>query len=171
MREAKTKSAQVDVNIGSKWNQNRYVTKKQISWRPKVSKKKTVCRPTAYKLAASFLDPSQLFFSKGWPWVGAINSSFPLGRRAGTAHSCMTPFLSSVRPPPHSGPTGSLVLVVTQPAHSRCTCAALRSSHLPVYTFTAAFCLLQTTVSTVPITNWYALSNPVPHPTKSSYSS
>ena len=75
MREAKTKSAHIDVDIGCKCNQNREVTKNQISWRPRFlknqhiffrEKKGSNCRRlAAYKLAASFLDPSQLFFSKG----------------------------------------------------------------------------------------------------------
>lgn len=99
-------------------------------------------RLAAYKLAAFFLDPSQLFFSKGWPWVEAIKSSFPLGRRAGRAHSCMTPFPPTV-PPPHPTPYQPAAWSVsqhTQPARSQCTWAALSSSPLPVSTLNAAFC-------------------------------
>lgn len=93
------------------------------------------CRLAAYKLAASFLDPSQLFFSKGWPWVEAINSSFPLGRRAGRAHSCMTPFPPSVPPPhPHPVPASSLVLAAT---HTHTTCPfAVHVHRFKLFSFT-----------------------------------
>lgn len=99
----------------------RFAKTKHFFWQKKIFN----CRRlAAYKLAAFFLDPSQLFFSKGWPWVEAINSSFPLGRRAGRAHSCMTPFPPTVPPTPSPHPTpsppvpaSSLVRVVT---HTTC---------------------------------------------------
>lgn len=38
------------------------------------------CLLTAHKQAALPLVCSQLVFSKGWPWVDAMNSSFPMGQ-------------------------------------------------------------------------------------------